>query len=231
MCVLGLGSRLRLATPGCGFRLCVCLCARSSCTPPLLVGVCGVGVCAWARVFAAPRLSWLEFWRVCVFVYALCLYAATPGWGVRCRCVFCARVSAARRHLRLGCLGVFAPLAARRSWLGCAVWVGMLRLGFRLRAATPGWGVGVCVCVCVRCACNPQLPAGLCCVGVCAWARVSAAPRHSWPGCLGVCVFVWALCLYHATPGWAVWCECVCLASAFGCAPPPLAGVLGCVCV
>ena len=68
------------------------------------------------------------------------------------------------------------------------------------------------------------------CVGPgCVWARVSAAPRHSWPGCWGGCVFVCPLRLYPATPGWGVRCGCVCLGSGFGCAPPLLAGVLGCV--
>ena len=55
--VLGLRLRLRPATPGFGDGVCVCLRARSACIPPLLAGVCGVGVCAWARVSAAPRHS------------------------------------------------------------------------------------------------------------------------------------------------------------------------------
>ena len=46
-----------------------------------------------------------------------------------------------------------------------------------------------------------------------------------------MCVFVCALRLWPATPGWDVQCGCVCLGSGFGCAPPLLAGVLGCVCV
>ena len=34
---------------------------------------------------------------------------------------------------------------------GACVWVWVvLRLGFRLCAATPGWGIGVCVCLCAR---------------------------------------------------------------------------------
>ena len=116
----------------------------------------------------------------------------------------------------------------------CAVcvWVRVVfGLGFRLRPAKPGWGDGVGVCLCARSACTPPLLDGVCCVGVCAWARVSAAPRHSWLGCRGVCVFVCPLRLYPATPGWGVWCGCVCLGSGFGCAPPLLVGVLGCVCV
>ena len=62
------------------------------------------------------------------------------------------------------------------------------------------------------------------------WARVSAAPRHSWLVCWGVRVFACALDSYPVFPGWAVRCWCVCLGSGFGCAPPLLAGVLGSVC-
>ena len=43
-------------------------------------------------------------------------------------------------------------------------------------------------------------------------------------------MFIGALYLYPATPGWAVRWGCVCLHSALGCTPPLLAGVLGCVC-
>ena len=85
------------------------------------------------------------------------------------------------------CLCLLALLAPRHSGLGCAVWVCVLKLGFRLRSATPGWAVVVCVFVCV-------LP------------------------------------LYPADPGWGARRGCVCLGSDFGCAPPLLAGVLGCVC-
>ena len=384
VCVLGLGLRLRPATPGWGVGVCVCLCARSACTPPLLAGVCGVGVCAWARVSAAPRHSWLGCWGLCVFVCALRLYPAAPGWAVRCGrvcfgsafgcappllagvsgCVYaCVRAPLVPRHswlvcavwacvlglefwlgpaspgwgvgvcvfvcalrlypatpgwgvpvwlcvLGLGfrlrpatpgwgvrvcvclcarsactppllaglfgcgcvCLGLvfgWAPpllagvlgcaclcacsactpqllagvcgvgvcawprvwAAPRHSWLGCAVWVCVLGLGFRLRPATPGWHVGVCVCLCLRSACVPPLLAGVCGVGVCAWARAFAAPRHSWLGCRDVCLLVCALRLYPATPGWGVRCERVCLGSGFGWATPHLAGVLGCACL
>ena len=235
VCVLGLGFRLRPASPGWGVGVCVCSCARSACTPPLLAGVCGVGVCAWARVSAAPRHSWLGCWGVCAFLCALRLYPATLGWGVRRGCVCLGSGFGCAPPLLAGVLGcvcvrVRAPLVPRHSWLGCAALVCVLGLGFRLRPATPGWGVGVCVCSCARSACTPSLLAGVCGVGVCAWARVSAAPRHSWLGCWGVCLFVCALRLYPATPGWGVRRGCVCLGSGFGCAPPLLAGVLGCVC-
>ena len=129
------------------------------------------------------------------------------------------------------CVCVRARLVPRHSWLGCAVWVCQLELGFQLRPAPPGWGVGVCVCLCARSACTPPLLARACGVGVFGWVRVLAAPRPSWLGCFGVCVFVCAPRLYPATPGWAVWCGCVCLGSGFGCAPPLLTGVLASVCV
>ena len=164
--VVGCGFWLRLATPGWGVPVCVRLCVRSACTLPLLAGVCGVGVCGWVRVPAAPR----------------------------------------------------------HSWLGCAAWVCVLRLGFRLRPATPGWGVGVCVCLCACSACTPPLLAGACGVGVCARARVSVAACYSWLGCWGAFVFVGALYLYPASPGWGVRWECVCLGPGFGCTPPLLAG-------
>ena len=292
MCVPGLGFWLRPATPGGGVGVCLCSCARSACTPPLLAGVCGVGVCTWTRVSAAPRNSWLGCWGICVFVCALRLYPATPCWAVGCRCVtglgfrlrpatpglgvgvcvcLCARsartpplragvcgvgvcawarVSAAPPHSWQGCwsLCVFVcvlPLVPRHSWLGCGVWVCVPWLGFWLRPATPGWGVGVSVCLCACSACTPPLLAGLCGVDVCAWARVSAAPRHSWLGCCCVCVCVRApLVPRHSWLGCAVWpcvlglgfrlrpatpgCStevCVCFCARSACTPPLLAGV------
>ena len=317
VCVLGLNFRLRPATPGWSAGVCVCLCARSDCTQPLLAGVCCVGVCAWARVSAAPRHSQLGCWGVCVFVCALRLYSATLGCSVRCGCVclgsgfscappllagvlgcvcVCvhsplgplpllaaacgagscawARVRAASRHSWLGCWGVClfmcvlrlypatpgwglrcgcvclgsgfgcappllaavlrcvcfcvcTPLVPRHSLLGCAVWVCVLGLGFRLRPATPGWGVGVCVCLFARSACTPHLPAWVCGVGVCPWARVSAAHRHSWLGCaVWVCVFGLGFRLRAATPGCSV-AVCVCLFARSACTPHFLAWVCG----
>ena len=186
--VLGLGSRLRPATPGWGVGKCVCLCARSACAPPLLAGVCPVGVCVWARVVAAPRHFWLGCWGVrvcvraplvprhswlgcavwvCVLRLGFWLPPATPGWGVGVCVSLCAH-----------------PLVPRRSWLGCAVWVCVLWLGFRLRPVTPGWGVGVCVCLCAHSACTPPLLAGV--LGcVCACVRAPLVPRHSLQPCLG----------------------------------------------
>ena len=140
VCVLGLGFQLRPATPGCCVGVCVCLCARSACTPPLLLG------CA-------------------------CLCS-----DLGCPLPLLAGV--------LGCESVCVrgPLRTRQSWLGCAVWGVVLRLGFRLRLATPCRGVAVCVCLCARSACTPPLLAVVCGGAVCAWPRASAAPRHSWLG-------------------------------------------------
>ena len=235
-CVLGLGFWLRPTTPGWGVGLCVCLCARSACSLPLLAGVRGVGACTWAWVSAVPRHSWLGCRGVCVLVCALRLYPATPGWGVRCRCVCLGLGFGCAPPLLAGvsgcvCACVRTPLVPRHSWLGCAVWVSVLGLGFPLPPATPGRGVGACVRLRVRSSCTPPLLAGVFGVGLCAWARVSAAPRHSWLGCRGVCVLVCGLRLYAATPGWGVVCGCVCLGSGFGGVPPLLAGVLGRVCV
>ena len=342
VCVLARGLRLQPATPGWGFFVCVCLCARSVCTTPLVAWVCGVGVFAWAWVSAAPRNSGLGCWGVCVFVCMLGLYPATPGRGVRCGCVCvgsgfgcvspvlagvlaCVCVCVRFRLYpaihgwgvgcgclclgsRLNCAPPLLPgvlgcvcvcvrtlLVPRHSWPGCAVWLCVRGLAFRLRTVTPGWGVGVWVCLCARCACTPPLLAGVCgvcvcvfglgfrlcpatpgwgvwvcvclcarstcspplqagvlgcvCVSVraplvprhswlgavcvCVWIRVLAAPLHSTLMCWGVRVFVCALRLYPASPGWVGQCGCVCLGSGFGCASPLLAWVLGfgCVCL
>ena len=88
----------------------------------------------------------------------------------------------------------------------------------------------MCISLCACFALSPAPPGWSCGAGVCAWAWVAAAPRHSWLGCWGACVFVCAPRLYPATPGCSVRCGRVCLASGFGCAPTLLVGVLGCVC-
>ena len=233
VCVFRLGFRLRPATPGWGVRVFVCLCAHPACTPPFLAGVCGVGVCAWAPISAAPRHCWLGCWGVRVRAplvphhpwlgcalwvrvpgVRVLLGPATPGPGVGACVSLCAR-SACTPPVLAGVCGV--PVCA---------WARVLA------APRHSWpGVGVCVCLCAHPACTPPFLAGVCGVGVCAWARVSTAPRLPWLGCLGVCVFVCALRWYPATPGWDMWCEHVCLASGCGCAPPFLAGVLGCACL
>ena len=273
-----LGSGFRCASPLlAGLLGCVCVCERSACTPPLLARMCGVAVAAWAPVWAAPRHSWLGRSGVFVFVGALRLYPATPGWGVPCGCLCFGSDFVCTPPLLAGAFGCVcvcgrAPLVPRHSWVGCGAWVCVYGLGFGLRPATPGWGARVCVCLLARSACTPPLLARVCGVGVCAWARVSAAPRHScnvgvclclwacpacttpllagvcgvdvcalarilaarrqsWLGCWGASVFAGAPRLYPATRGLGVRCGCVCLDTGSGCAPPLLAGVLGCVCV
>ena len=212
VCVFGLGFRLRPATPGWGVGLCMCWCARSVCTPPLLAGVRDVGVCVWARISAAPRHSWLGCWGVCVLVCVPPLYPATPGLGVRRGCVRLSSGLSCAPPLLAGvlgcvCAGVRAPPVPRFSWLGCAALPCVFGLWFRLHPATPGWGVGLCVCSCARSACTLPHLAGVGGVGVCVWAPVSAAPRHSWPGCaLSVCVLGLGFWLRPATSGWGFSC-------------------------
>ena len=263
--VLGLGFRLRPATPAWGVWVCVCFCARSAPYPPLLAGVCGVGVCAWARVSVVPHHSWLGCWGVCAFVRAIRLYRAYPGWGARCGCVclgsgfgctppllavtpqlvagvcgvsvcvlglgFCCAPPLLEGVFGWLCVCVRAPLVPRHSWLGFALWMCVLGLGLRLRPATPGLDVQVFLCLCARSARTLLLRAGVWGMGVCVRALVSAAPCHSRLRCWGMCVFVCALRLEAATPGWAVRRGCVCWGSGLGCAPPLLAEVLGYVCV
>ena len=255
VCVFVCSLRLYPATPGWNVRRgCVCLGSGFGCAPPLLAGVSGC-VCVRVRAPLVPRHLWLgcAVWvgalglrlrlraaipggAVGVCLCALCLYPATPDWGVLCGCVCLGSGFGCAPPPLAGVLGcVCAPVRAllvpRHSLLGCAVWACVLGLGFRLRPATPGWGVGVCVRSCAGSACTPPLLGRVYSAGVCPWVRVSAAPRHSWLGCRGVCVLVCALRLYPATPGWVVLCGCVCLGSGFGCAPPLLARVFGCVCV
>ena len=99
----------------------------------------------------------------------------------------CAR-SACTRPILAGVCGVCVCVCV----FGLMIW---------LRPATPGWFVGACVCFSARSSCTPPIPAGVCGVGGCAWARASAVPRHSWLGCVCVCVFVCALILNPAYPG------------------------------
>ena len=207
LCVFVL--RLYPASPSWGVWCgCVCLGSDFGLSLPLLAGMSGY-VCACVRAPLVPHHSWqgcapwvcvlgLGFplrpaslgWAVggCVFVCSLRLWPATPGWGVRRGCVCLRSGFGCAPPLPAGLLGcvcapVRAPLVPRHSWLGCAMWVGLLGLGFGLCPATPGWDVGVCVCFCVRSACTPPLLAGLCSVGVCALALVSPAPPHNWRGC------------------------------------------------
>ena len=174
-----------------------------------------------ARAASVPGLWTLGF----LLLRGACVWVVV-GFGSRLRPALLPGV------LGCVCACVSALFAPSHSWYGCAVWVCVFGLGFRLRPATPGWGVGLCVCsACTqpllatgaRCGCvclgsgfrcAPPLLAGvLGCVcaplapshswprvrgvGVCVWARFSAAPRHSWLGCWAVCV----VRLHPATPG------------------------------
>ena len=194
--------------------------SRCSLTPGLRISF-GCVTCM-ARAASVPGLWTLGFLLLrgaCVLVWVVVgfgfrLRATTPGRGVGA-CV---------------CFGP-VPLVPRHSWLGCVAWVCVFELGFQLRPTTPGWAVGGCVCLCARSACSPPLLAEVCGVGVCVWARVWAAPRHSWLGLWGMCVLVRVPPLYSATPGWGVRCGCVCLGWGFGCPPQLLAGVSGCACL
>ena len=96
---------------------------------------------------------------LCVLLCALCLDLTNPGWGARCTCVplgsgFGCAPPLLAGVLRRVCVCVCAPRVPCHPWLGCAVYVCLLGLGFRLRPATPGWGVGVCVCLCARSSCK-----------------------------------------------------------------------------
>ena len=186
----------------------VCLCALSPCTSPVLAGVCGVGVCAWVPVSAVPRHSWPRFWDGCVSC-SLHLYATILGSGVGP----CLRALTVALHSWLGC-AVWAFVLGFGFWLrpaipGWGVQVCVFVCALRLYPANPCWGLWcVCVrsgfgfhppllaavlgrvCLSSRSACTPPVLARVCSVGVIAWVRVSAAPRHSWLGCWRVFLFV-----------------------------------------
>ena len=94
-----------------------CVCARVSVGPPALAGV--LGGCVWEQVVVSSLLSRPGF------------AAFAVGLGFR----------PAPHHSWLGFRGVRGCVRAlpvpRLSRLGCAVWVCVLGLGFRLRPATP----------------------------------------------------------------------------------------------
>ena len=129
-----------------------CLTARARDTgfPTVVWRMCLGQGCAWARVSAASRHSWLGCWGVCVFVCTLRLYPATPGWGVRCGCVCLDWCFGCAPPLVAGVFGCVCACVRVlclpcHSWLGCAVWASVFGLGLWLRLASPGWGVGLCV--------------------------------------------------------------------------------------
>ena len=87
--------------------------ARSTCPPPFLVPVCGVGVRAGVGVSAAPRLSFGGCWGVCVLVRPSRVVSCTSCLWLLCGVRVCSR----------------APLVPRLSWLGCGVWACVLGAG------------------------------------------------------------------------------------------------------
>ena len=178
------------------------------------------GACVWVWVVLGlgfrlrPATPCLGCWGVCLLVCALRLNLATPGWGVRCLCVcfgsgsgFGCAPPLLAGVLDCLCACVRAPLVPCNPWLGCAAPVCVLALRFRLRPASPGWGVGVCVfvyalrlypttpgwgvrpgfvCLGSGFGCAPQLLAG---VLRCACARSACTP----PLLARVCGVVWDL--------------------------------------
>ena len=116
-------------------------------------------------------------------------------------------------------------------------------LGFRLRPATPDWGVRVCVCSCARYACTLPLLARVCGVGLCLGLGFGCAPpllagvlgcvcvrvpptlvpRHSWVGCVVCGVVVCAQTGVSAAPclsSLGCWGVCVCSCDRSACTPP-----------
>ena len=232
VCVFVCALRLYPATPGWGVQCGrVCLGRGFGCSPPLLASVLGP-VCACVRAPLVPRHCWLWCWGVFVFVCLGSGFGCAPPLLAGVLSCVCVRVRAplVRRHSRLGCAAWVCAFGLgfqlRPATAGWGFWgVCVLVCVLRLYPATPGWDVR-CGCVCfgsgfgcappllagacvysgARSACTPPLLAELCGVGVCVWARVSAAPRLSWLGCLGVRVCVRApLVPRHSWLGCAVW--------------------------
>ena len=108
-CVLGLGSRLRPATPGWGVVVCVCRCAPPACTPPFRAGVCGM----WVACCLAPvPVTW--FAAGCVHCLGLRHPVADFAWHLSV-CLGCGL-----RGAYLACLvaprGVPHLVRSGRSW-------------------------------------------------------------------------------------------------------------------
>ena len=146
-----------------------------------------------------------------MLVCALRFYPATPGWGVRCGCVwFGSSLSCAPPLLAgvLRCVCVFV----------CAL---------RFHPATPSWGVR-CGCVCLGSGFGPAPPLLAWVLGcVCVCVRAQLVPRHSWLGrAVWLCVLGLWLRLLPATPGLGVG-ACVCLCARPACTPPLPARVIG----
>ena len=164
------------------------LCARSACTPPFPARVCGVGVCAWARVSAALRHSWLRCWGVCLCLCARpAWFPAPPGWGCGAGVCAWAWVATAPRHSWPGCWGVCVFVCAPRLYPatpGWAVWCGVCAWA-RVSALPRHFWLGrwgVCVFVHVP-RLYPAIPGALVCV--CVGLGFVCSPVFSWLGSLG----------------------------------------------
>ena len=232
-----------------GVFLCVCLSARAACTPLVMARV--GGACVWARApaFTPPILAGV-LRRVCLIAHFACtspvlagialwvcvlgcwfrlrraipgwgvgagvflrlpyLYPAIPGWGVR------ACVSVCELCLYLASTGsdVLPRCVCLDLGFGCA----------------PPFLTGLLgrVCRCARSAYTPPILAGVCCVFE--WVRILGFQPAISGWHLGACVVVCALRRHLPSPDWALHCGCVYLGAGFGCAPPFLAGLPGCVC-
>ena len=148
-------------------------------------------------------------------VWRLCL-------GPGCAWVRVAVTLPALARVFTGCVWVRVVVSPLHSRLGFAVFA----VGLEFRPAPHHSWLGH-AWYCARSACTPPVSSRVCGVGVFAWARVSAAPRHSWVRCLGVCVFVCASCPVPC-PSWlGVRCGGVCLGLGCSRALPLLARVLG----
>ena len=182
---------------------CVCVCVRAPLVPLHSWLGCAVSMgmfVSWPRLRPAT-----PGWGAGVCLCALLLYPAIPGWGVLCGCVcfgsgFGCAPPLLPRALGSVCLCVRTALVTRHPWLECAVWVCVLGFRFRLRPATPGWGVWVCVCVCVRAPPVPRhswLRFVVCwlgvawhlflCPGSCRVVRAALVCGTRWPLLLGTC--------------------------------------------
>ena len=85
--------------------------------------------------------------RVCVFVCALRLYPANPGWGVRFGCVCLASGLRCPPPLLAWGVGVCVLVCVLRlnSASPCwGLWCVCVCLGLGFYPASPGWGVGLC---------------------------------------------------------------------------------------
>ena len=192
----------------------VCMCARSPCTPPFLARVCGMALCAWVRVSAAPCHFWLGCWGVCVRVPAP--PAPHPTWlgCAVCVCVFWFRW-ASPRHPGWGvvvCVYVCA-LCLYPASPGCCLWCLCLGLGFGFHPAIPGWAPRVFLFVSAHRLYPTKRRWGVRCG--CVFSRSGWLRPATSGGGVGVCVYVCALRPYPASPRWGWWCLCLGLGFGF----------------